>query len=169
MPTKLNGLLAATATAAAAGAIVIAGVTAAGASASSPVISGTENFQFMTTSPTSGNVSIIATGVFTAGGVDHPGHTADTLVFRTGSVTIAHSNPTGTHTLNPKTCLVTASETGTYKITGGTGAYAGITGNGTYRLTILAVAARNTTGKCSTTLAPAAWQQVIKGSGPVHL
>ncbi len=169
MSAKLKSWLGATATAAAAGAIVLAGVTAASATASSPAISGTEHFQFMTTSPTSSKASIIATGAFTAGGIDHPGRTADTLVFPTGSVTIAHSKPTGTQTLNPKTCLVTASETGTYTITGGTGAYAGISGHGTYRLSILGVAARNTISKCSATLAPAAWQQVIKASGPVHL
>jgi hypothetical protein len=169
MSRKHKGLFGATATAAAAGAIALLGVTAASARAASPALSGTEHFQFMTTSPTSSNASVIATGVFTAGGTDHPGRTADTLAFPTGSVTIAHSNPTGTHTLNPKTCLITASETGTYTITGGTGAYSAISGHGTYQLTILAVAARSTAGKCSATLAPAAWQQIIRGSGAVHL
>jgi hypothetical protein len=166
MPANYR-LLAATAAAAAAGAFALTGVTAA--SAASPAVSGTEHFQFMTTSPTSSNASIIATGVFTAGGVDHPGRTTDTLVFPTGSFKVTHSKPTGTQTLNPKTCLLTATQTGTYTISGGTGAYSGISGHGTYQATILAVAARTAQGKCSTTLAPAAWQQVIKASGPVHL
>jgi hypothetical protein len=163
MPANYKRLLAATAAAAAAGAFALTGVTAA--SAASPA----EHFQFMTTSPTSSNASIIATGVFTAGGVDHPGRTTDTLVFPTGSFKVTHSKPTGTQTLNPKTCLLTATQTGTYTISGGTGTYHGINGHGTYQATILAVAARTAQGKCSTTLAPAAWQQVIKASGPVHL
>lgn len=158
-----KGLLAA----AAAGAIVLAGMTAA--NAASPAVSGTEHFHFMTTSPTSSNASIIATGVFTAGGIDHPGRTTDMLVFPTGSFKVAHSKPTGTQTLNPKTCLFTADQTGTYTISGGTGTYTGIGGHGTYQAHILAVTARNAQGNCSTTLAPAAWQQVITASGPVHL
>jgi hypothetical protein len=99
-----------------------------------------------------------------AGGVDHPGRTADTLVFPTGSFKVAHSKPTGTQTLNPKTCLVTATQTGTYTING-TGSYTGITGHGTYQATVLAIAARNAQSKCSATLPPAAWQQVIKPPG----
>ncbi len=167
MPANYKKLLAAAGAAAVAGAIALAGVTAA--SAASPAVSGTEHFQFMTTSPTASNASIIATGAFTAGGVDHPGRTTDTLVFPTGSFKVTHSKPTGTQTLNPKTCLLTASQTGTYTISGGTGTYHGISGHGTYRAHLLAVAARNAQGKCSTTLAPAAWQQVITASGPVHL
>lgn len=167
MPRNHKRLLAAACAAAAASAIALAGVTAA--SAASPAVSATEHFQFMTTSPTASNASIIATGTFTAGGIDHPGRTSDTLVFPTGSFKVAHSKPAGTQTLNPKTCLVTASQTGTYTINGGTGTYTGISGHGTYQASVLAVAARNAQGKCSTTLPPAAWQQVIKASGPVHL
>jgi hypothetical protein len=164
MPANYKRLLATAGAAAAAGAITLGGLTAASAA-----VSGTEHFQFMTTSPTSSNASIIATGAFTAGGVDHPGRTTDTLVFPTGSFKVTHSKPTGTQTLNPKTCLLTASQTGTYTISGGTGIYHGISGHGTYRAHLLAVAARNAQGKCSTTLAPAAWQQTIVASGPVHL
>jgi hypothetical protein len=167
MPANYKKLLATAGAVAAAGAITLAGLTAA--SAASAAVSGTEHFQFMTTSATSSNASIIATGVFTAGGVDHPGRTADTLVFPTGSFKVTHSKPAGTRTLNPKTCLITASQTGTYTISGGTGIYHGISGHGTYQAHLLAVAARNAQGKCSTKLAPAAWQQNITASGPVHL
>ena len=62
--------------------------------------------------------------------------------------------------------LFTASQTGKYTISGGTGVYAGISGQGTATISILAVAARNTTGQCSQTLTPAAWHQVIEGAGP---
>jgi hypothetical protein len=167
MPRDHKRLLAAAVAAVAASAIALTGITAA--SAASRAVSGTEHFQFMTTSPTASNASIIATGAFIAGGVDHPGRTTDTVVFPTGSFKVAHSKPTGTQTLNPTTCLVTASQTGTYTINGGTGSYTGISGHGTYQATVLAVAARNAQGKCSATLPPAAWQQVIKASGPIHL
>src|SRR5579871_4708769 len=89
MPANYKKLLAAAGAAAVAGAIALAGVTAA--SAASPAVSGTEHFQFMTTTPTASNASIIATGAFTAGGVDHPGRTTDTLVFPTGSFKVTHS------------------------------------------------------------------------------
>ena len=58
---------------------------------------------------------------------------------------------------------------GTYKLKSGTGAYAGIRGHGRYRLSILAVAARNANGRCSQRKAPVSWEQIIKAHGPVHL
>ena len=57
---------------------------------------------------------------------------------------------------------------GTYKIFGGTGKYAGITGSGKYQLSILAVAARSA-GKCTTQKPFVAFQQIVKFSGPVSL
>ena len=106
-------------------------------------------------------------GVVTAGGVDHSGSKVDTLVFPKGSFKVAHTGP-ATQTLNPKTCLLTVTGHGTYKISGGTGAYANITGSGTYTLSILAIVPKSG-GKCSTTMPPATFQQIIKASGPVSL
>jgi hypothetical protein len=57
---------------------------------------------------------------------------------------------------------------GTYKIFGGTGKYAGISGSGKYQLSILAVAAQSA-GKCTTQKALLAFQQIVKFSGPVSL
>ena len=51
----------------------------------------------------------------------------------------------------------------------GTGAYAGISGHGIYRLNILIVGARNSAGKCSNKLPPTAFQQIIRAQGPVSL
>jgi hypothetical protein len=56
---------------------------------------------------------------------------------------------------------------GTYRLSGGTGAYVGISGHGIYRLNILLVTARNSGGKCSNR--PTAFQQIIRAQGPVHL
>jgi hypothetical protein len=42
-------------------------------------------------------------------------------------------------------------------------------GHGTYHLIVLLIAARNSKGQCSQTKLPLAFQQIITGSGPVHL
>jgi hypothetical protein len=159
-------LVAAAGVAGAAGAVVVAGLTAA--SAAAPAGSGTEHFQIMTTSVTS-NPAVIAYGAFTGAAVDHQ-HEAinkDTLTFPTGNLTISHSPGTGTHTLNPKTCLLTVSEHGTYTLGEGTGAYAGISGDGTYTLSIREIAARSE-GSCSMTAKPVAFQSIINAQGPVE-
>jgi antibiotic biosynthesis monooxygenase len=113
--------------------------------------------------------SVIPTGVFTAGGVDHPGDKVDKVVFPNGTFKIAHSNGTGTPHFNAKTCLNTIVLNGTYRLSGGTGAYAGISGHGIYRLNLLIVGARNAAGKCSDRLPPTAFQLIIRAQGPVSL
>ena len=158
-------LLGAAGALAAAGAIAVSGVAAAAAHTNA---SGTEQFQLMSTSATSSTSSIIARGVFTAGGVDHTGSKVDTAVFSNGSFKIAHSKGTGSQSFNPKTCLMTVNQHGTFKLSGGTGAYAGISGSGTYQVSILAVGARSG-GTCSKTKPPVAFQQIIKASGPAKL
>jgi hypothetical protein len=131
-------------------------------------VSGTEHFQLMTTSPSQHTPStIIATGVFTAGGVDHAGNKADTVTFPGGSFKINHSRGHGKQSFNPKTCLFVISQHGTFKLSSGTGKYAGISGHGTYQLSIMAVAARTAKGACSQKVPPVAWEQIIKASGPV--
>ena len=111
----------------------------------------------------------MATGLFTAGGVDHSGSKADTFTFAGGSIKITHSNGHGTQSFDPKTCLFVISTHGTFKVVGGTGKYAGISGHGTYQLSIQAVAARTAKGACSKKVPPVAWEQIIKASGPVTL
>ena len=140
----------------------------AGASPARSAVSGTEHFQIMSTSGTSNTASVIATGVFTAGGVARSGTPAGTFVFPAGSFKVVHSKGTGTQTLNRKTCLLTVHLKGTYKIFGGTGRYAGISGSGKYRFSILAVVARSA-GKCSRQEPFVAFQQIVKFSGPVSL
>ena len=152
-----------------AGAVAATGLTAASASQAAGS-SGFEFFQLVNaTVANNAPSSIIARGVFTAGGVDHPGNKVDTVVFPNGTFKIAHSNGTGTPRFNPKTCLGVFSLNGTYRLSGGTGAYAGIRGHGIYRLNIMEVAARNAAGKCSNKLPPTAFQQIIKAQGPVKL
>jgi hypothetical protein len=159
--------LLASAVTAAATAAVIGGAGLAAASTHTGV-SGTENFQLMTTSATSPTSSIIVSGVFTAPGVDHSGNKVDTVDFPGGSFKIAHSNGTGTQHFDPKTCLMTISLHGTYKLLSGTGKYAGISGSGKYQFTALGIGARSG-GKCTQSKPPVAWHQVINASGPVSL
>jgi hypothetical protein len=122
-----------------------------------PAISHTEHFREMTTSATSSTSSLIATGVFTAGGIDDQGVTPETFKFPGGTIKIKHHAVHTKQTLNSRTCLFTISQRGTYKLIGGTGKYAGISGHGTYVLSILAVGARNSKGKCSMSKKPAAY------------
>jgi hypothetical protein len=168
--TKLRGkILGGISVVAVAGAMAATGLTAASASQAAGS-SGTEFFQIMSTNPANNAPSsIIARGVFTAGGVDHPGSKVDTAVFPDGTFKITHSNGTGTPRFNAKTCLGTLVLNGTYRLSGGTGAYAGISGHGIYRLNIVFVGARNAAGNCSNKLPPTAFQQIIRAQGPVSL
>jgi hypothetical protein len=154
-----------------AAAVAATGLTAAAASpAAAPGRSGFQHFQLMTTSPGPGTSSIIATGsVFTAGGIDHSGIGVDTVVFPDGTFTLTHSPGIGAPHFNPKTCLALIALNGTYRLSNGTGAYAGIHGHGIYRVNVTAVAARNAAGKCTMTVPPVAWQEIIKAQGPVSL
>jgi hypothetical protein len=154
---------------AATAAAVIAG-TGIAVAGTHQAATGTENFQMMTTSATSPTASVIASGAFTAPGVDHENQKANTatFTFANGTVSLKHSAGTGKQSFNPKTCLLTISEHGTYTLTGGTGSYSGITGNGKYQLSILAIGA-SSGGKCSKTKPPVAFHQVINASGPVTL
>ena len=115
-------LLGAVGAVAVAGAIAMSGVAVAAAAPHAARVSGVEQFQLMSTSATSSTSSIIARGVFTAGGVDHGGNKVDTAVFPGGSFKIAHLQGHGSQSFNPKTCLMTINQHGTYKLSGGTSA-----------------------------------------------
>jgi hypothetical protein len=153
-------------------AITVSGVMTASAAPTGArgAVSGTEHFQMMTTSGTGSTGSVIASGVFTAPAVDHEHEATNTstFTFSNGTILIKHSNGTGTQNFNPKTCLLTINQHGTYKLQSGTGAYAGISGSGTYQLSILAIGA-SSGGKCVQNKPPVAFHQVINASGPVSL
>ena len=155
----------------AAGAIALSGIAAAAAAphTARAGTSGLERFQFMSTSATSTKTTVIARGVFTAGGVDiTTSNTTDTFKFPNGTIKVRHSPGTGPQSFNRQTCLITVHQHGTYTLVSGTGKYAGISGHGRYRLDILAVAARSH-GKCDQNKPPAAFELIIRASGPVHL
>lgn len=155
----------------AAAAIAVSGSMAAAAAPAVPraTVSGTEHFQFISASPTSSKLSLIASGVFTSPGIDHDGPSnVAKFVFARGTITFKHSAGTGTRSFNPKTCLLTLHLHGTYQLLNGTGKYAGISGHGKYQASLLAVLAKSR-GKCSHTAPPVAFQRVIRASGPMKL
>jgi hypothetical protein len=153
----------------AAGAITLSGTIAATAAPSSSSASGIEHFQFMSTSATATRDTVIAHGVFTAGGVDiTTSNTTDTLKFPDGKIRLRHSPGTGPQSFNRHTCLFTVHQHGTYRLLSGTGKYAGISGHGRYRLDILAVGARSH-GKCTQKKPPVTFELIVRASGPVHL
>ena len=136
-----------------------------------PAATGTENFQLVGTSTTSRTGHVIAYGVFTgAATVHHMGKAATRFVFSDGSFKLSYKNSTGgTKSLNPKTCLAQVSQPGTYTISGGTGKYAGISGNGKFTFKLLAIGAKNGQGKCVHNQPPVEFQVIIHASGPVTL
>jgi len=164
-------LMAAAGSMLAAGAIALSGIVAAAAAphAARSGATGIERFQAMSTDPTGAKTTVIARGVFTAGGVDiTTSNTTDTFKFPNGTIRVRHSAGTGPESFNRHTCLITVHQHGTYRLVGGTGKYAGISGHGRFRVDVLAVGARSH-GKCTQNKPPVAFELLIRASGPVHL
>jgi hypothetical protein len=163
--------------AAAAAAIATAsGITAASAASAtptarhvpSPAASGTEFIQVMSASVTPGPASAIARGVFTAAGQARLGDARiGTITFPGGTIVLSHRPARNSSRFNPAGCLSVISQSGSYRIVRGTGRYAGISGHGTYQLSLEIVAAR-VNGSCSSTRPPLAQQELLRLSGPVR-
>ena len=139
-------------------------------------VSGTEHFQMMntTTSETSTTNPLIAWGLFTLPGVDkeHANNT-DTFTFPGGTFLVKHATKKGTahQSFNAKTCLFQYSEQGTLKVSSGTGKFKGISGGGTYALSVIGIGAKLKNGTCnpSQTAPAAAQQQEIAAVGKIKL
>jgi len=143
-----------------------AGPVGASAALSYP---GTEHFQVMTTSATSTKSSIIATGAFTAGGVIGDGFEnggTSTVVLPGGTFKITAKNVSVGTGFFLKTCLSTTQGNGRYKLHGGTGKYAKISGSGKFTISGATVEARNSKGNC--TQKYVADQQMMTLRGPVQ-
>jgi hypothetical protein len=150
--------------------IAVTGVTTASASPRvDQAASGPEYIQVMSTATAPGPASAIARGVFAAAGQAYLGSArTGKLVFPGGTITLSHHAGRGTSQFDPRACLSVISQPGTYQITGGTGRYAGITGHGTYQLTLEMVTARSH-GTCSSAQPPVAQQELLRLSGPVRI
>ena len=130
-------------------------------------VTGTEHFQDVSASLTSNKSPVAAYGAFNAGGVDTQlGHRTDLFKFPGGSFLIKHKVTRSRQHFSKTACAGVERQRGTYKISGGTGKYAGITGSGHFRLRVLIVA-RHTAHGCSQR--PVAVQVIIRAHGPVTL
>lgn len=167
MKRNISFAAAAASAAAALAAALLLAMPASAAAPSDPAVSGTEHFQIVNTVASADSATVVATGVFIAGGFDTFGGTQDRLSFPAGSFKVTHFALTKA-SLNPTTCLLTDTGSGSYTISSGFGSYTGISGSGTYKLSILAVYSKSG-GTCDTNAAPQAWQEIIKASGPVTL
>ena len=150
--------------------IVVGSLATASASAMTPAASGTEHFSLMTTSPSASKYVIIASGVFTAGGVDKAGNTTDTARFANGSFKIHHGGKVKIvkEQLNAKTCLEMFVAKAKFTLGGGTGAYKGISGSGTATISGLAIASRSK-GQCNPNANPLHNEETIRATGHVKL
>jgi hypothetical protein len=138
--------------------------------AASPT-SGMEHFRLVNTS-FNGPGSIIARGVFNAGGTDYPGsHNTDLATFSNGAFSIHHPGGTSKGEVNLKTCALRLTGAGNYTINHGYGAYSGLTGSGSYTFKAIGTFPRNPNGTCDTSgsVQPTTLQQIILAKGPVSL
>ena len=76
------------------------------------------------------------------------GANADKFVFPAGSVVISHHATSQHDNFDPRSCTDRFTESGTYSLSSGTGAYAGVTGSGTYSAKGVARGTRTASG-CS--------------------
>jgi len=138
---------------------------------------GTEHFQMMntTTSQTSTTNPVVAYGVLTAGGTDiENANGTDTFVFPGGTFTVTHTPAPGSPqqpTINTQTCMFQITQTGTFKLSGGTGKYWHISGGGSYRLSVIGIGSKLANGACnqSETAPLVAQQQLIQAVGKIRL
>ena len=73
----------------------------------------------------------------------------DDLVFASGSMHLVSTNVDFSVSVNPRSCVATATVHQTGEIVGGTGQFANATGSGTGTVTGPAVLARNPDGSCN--------------------
>jgi hypothetical protein len=170
---KRHAALAAAGTAAVAAAVAGLALPAGAAPTVPAATSGTEHFQIVSTSATSPKASGIAWGVFTAGGTFLTTNTSastetDTFIFPKGDFKVTHPNPTTEPTLS-KSCLYQEKFKGTFKLSGGTGAYKGISGKGTFTLAVLGITPKTKTGACNANANPTTIQEIITATGTVKL
>ena len=151
---------------------MIAGAGAASAATGSPAspqaaISGTQHFQAVS-APLSGTRSRVAAyGTFNASGIDtSTSSTRDTFTFPGGSFRVTHKPTRSRQHFSKVTCAGVVHQRGTYKISNGTGRYAGISGHGRYRLRVLLVSRHTSSGWGNR---PIAIQTVIRARGPVSV
>lgn len=152
----------------AAAGLLLSGVGAASAAPARPSASGTESFLITLIN---NSQSVVAHGLFTAGGADVSSDTKDVLHLGGGTVTIAHPDADSKvkTTIDKKTCFATFIGSGKYTISSGTGKYKGISGHGTYKINQQAILKRTKSGACNMNAAPSVGVGFVQASGPITL
>ena len=109
--------------------VAIAAAILAALTATASASAATERFSFMGT-VSDGSYSVIATGAFKDGGTARVRNRHGKLWLRDGTIqlTTHHSKPK-VH-VDLTSCVGQVTQTGSYRIVGGTGAYKGIRGSG---------------------------------------
>jgi hypothetical protein len=132
-----------------------------------PAVTGTEHFQLVSASLSGKRSPVAAYGVFNASGVQvRISNTRDTFTFPGGGFRLTHKTTRSRSHFSKSACAAVVRVRGTYKISRGTGTYAGISGSGHFRLRLLFVL-RHTSHGCSKN--PIAVQTIIRARGPVTL
>lgn len=99
-----------------------------------------QRFIGLGTNPTSKTQTVLGFGAIHARGTDKIlSATKDKFVFPKGALLVTHKRGAHHQTTDKKTCYLNEHESGTFTITGGTGAYAGASGSGTYSASVVAV------------------------------
>jgi hypothetical protein len=153
---KIKYLLAALAAVAAATGLVAS--TSASAAVPTEHIIGLQN-----NPSTNGFAVVIGNGPIHAHGKDVVvnGH-VDRFVFPAGSIRIRHVNGKAHQHFDAVTCYGVFTQSGTYQVTGGTGAYAGAHGHGSFTV-------RGVQFGCSKTKPPKIFQLTLHASGPLSI
>ena len=124
-----------------------------------------QRFLFLGTDPSLQGTpaTVVANGPIHAKGTDTViSDTEDRIAFPDGTITLTHAPKKSSEHVDPTTCLFRFTERGTYRITGGTGAYEGAKGHGKYRVRGLGVA-------CDENAPPEVFMIRIFAKGPIHL
>jgi hypothetical protein len=123
----------------------------------------TEYFTAVSTSATANSATVVAAGPISATGTDMQlGAHRDNFVFPNGTLTIRHEPTTDKQTFDGRTCVGTFTETGTYVIARGTGAYGHVTGSGTYKVNAIFQG-------CDKNAPPTSFVQTVMAHGPLTL
>jgi hypothetical protein len=171
MTHALSRKLAAAGTAAVAIALCGAGLASASTGADALSSTVTEHLYLMTTQPSASRYSIIATGAFTAGGLDISGNTTDTAKFKGGTFKIHHSGAIRIikEKVNSRTCLAEFEGTARFTLGDGTGAYKKLSGSGKALISELAIFSRNSKGACNPNGKAVVNEQTITATAHVRL
>lgn len=91
----------------------------------------------------------------------------DLFTLSGGTITIQDTDPGGTFNFDPRSCIATVgTNAGVFTVLGGTGAYAGASGSGTFSAKGVVVFDR-VPGGCSEE--PRSFTAVVTGTGTLHL